>query len=105
MNKLPYPRIFPTDKRMELVYSACYSINNQEYADIITLICEKDLDLDNLAKPEYTELLLTIAKAIDIFLPEQCGDHRILNIIKDFIEKNIPNYKCIRNFDISHEVS
>ena len=98
--------LLPSDPRMEMVSGALFKLaqatNDDEvyyYHHHVTLV---DLTLEQLST-STGRLPVVIARAIDAYLPEQYGDHRILNIIKDVLEIALQHssYKAQRIYKIS----
>jgi hypothetical protein len=91
---------------MEVVSGALFKLakatNDAEayyYHQYVTLI---DLTLEQLIA-STGRLPEVVARAIDAYLPEQYGDHRILNVIKDALEIALRQscYKAVRDYKIS----
>lgn len=95
-------QLFPSDTRMEMVSGALYKSSkfiDDEFYYYHKYITEIDMTLEQLSE-STGRLPIIVAQAIDAYLPEQYGDHRILNIIKNALEKALSNYKAVRNYNI-----
>ena len=92
----------PSDTRMEMVSGALLQASksiNDDFYFYHKYITEVDMTLEQLSE-STGGILIIISQAIDAYLPEQYSDHRLLDVIKTTLEKALPNYKAIRNYNI-----